>query len=130
MDAQICFRGSDGLDKKIRMLAGRCSGVTRGMPRTLLLAVSAADPTTTPDCEHAEPRAFWINQLDTQITFKAAAEMIGAMQGLIDMLEHNFTTEFGDEFREAIDDARGSGHSVRMNTVPTEPVTARPWPHR
>ena len=130
MDANFCFRGGDGLDKKIRMIAGRCSGATRGMPRTLLLAITAPDPTTTPDCEHAEPRACWINQLDMQITFKAAAEMIGAMQGLVDMLENQFVNEFGDEFREAIDDARGRGHSVRMNMVPTEPVTARPWPKR
>lgn len=130
MDAQICFRGRDGMDRKIRMIAGRCSGVTRGMPRTLLLAVTAPDPTTTPDCEHAAPRAFWINQLDTQITFKAAAEMLGAMQGLIDMLEHNFVMEFGDEFREAIDEARSRGHTVRRNMVPTEPVEARSWPQR
>lgn len=130
MDAQFCFRGSDGLDKKIRVIAGRCSGATRGVPRTLLVGITAPDPTTTPDCEHAEPRAFWINQLDTQITCKAAAEMLGAMQGLIDMLEGELVDRFGDEFREAIDDARGRGHSVQMNMVPTEPVTARPWPKR
>lgn len=130
MDAQICFRGSDGMDRKIRMIAGRCSGVTSGMPRTLLLAVTAPDPTTTPDCEHAAPRAFWINQLDTQITLKAAAEMLGAMQGLIDMLESEYVNEFGDEFREAIDDARARGHTVRRNMVPTEPVEARSWPQR
>jgi len=118
------------MDKKVRMIAGRCNGAIRGLPRTMLLAVSAPDPVTTPECEHAEPRVFWINQLDTQITFKAAAEMLGAMQGLIDMLEGEFVDRFGQEFREVIDDARGRGHSVRMNMVPTEPVTAHPWPKR
>ena len=130
MDANLCFSGGDGLDKKVRVIAGRCSGATRGMPRTLLIAITAPDPTTTPDCEHAEPHAFWINQLDTQVTFKAAAEMLGAMQGLIDMLEGEFVDRFGDEFRVAIDDARGRGHRVQMDMVPTEPVEARPWTQR
>ena len=100
------------------------------MSRTLLLAVSAPDPATTRDCEHAEPRGFWIHRLDTQISMKTVAELLGSMQGLIDMLEHTYTMEFGDEFRELIDDARERGHSIRMNTVPVTPVEATPWPPR
>lgn len=125
MDEQLCFRGSDGMDRKIRVIANRCSAATRGMSRTLLLAVSAPDPVSTPDCEHAEARGFWVHQLDTKITVKSMAEMLGSMQGLIDMLENDLTLEFGEEVRELIDDARGRSHTIRMNMVATEPIQAR-----
>lgn len=127
MDALICFRGADGLDRKVRTIAARCKGGTRDMPRTLLLTVTAPDPKTTPDCQHAEPRVFWINQLDSNTSARSVAEMLGSMQSLIDSMEHNYVSEFGEGFRDLVDEARGRGHALQKNTVVTEPIPAGPW---
>jgi len=101
--------------------------VAERFPRTLLLAVTAPDPGSTPDCEMASPRGFWINTLDSQMDHRDVARLLGSMLGVIEMIEHDYTMEFGEEIRELIDDARGSGHAMRWNIVPTESTDARPW---
>ena len=127
MDTQLCFKGSDGLDKKIRMIAGRCAGAARGFPRTMVVAVTLPDPEVTPDCQHEDPRAVWVNQFDTRMTPNAVASLLGAMQSVIDFLEDGYYEEFGPEIREGFDDVRARMHGLRANTVAMEPLAARSW---
>lgn len=124
------FLGPDGLDRKVRLLAGKCKAVTDGMPRTLLMAATLPDPESTPDCEQAMPRAFWINRIDSQVTLKSIADLLGSLLAIIEMIEHEYTLDFGEEFRDHVDDARVNGHAARPNIMPTEPTQASPWPRR
>lgn len=130
MKTQERFNRTDDLMLKVRTIATRCSDITADMPRTLLLGVTAPDPETTPNCRHADPRGFWINRLDTRITAKAVAEMLGAMQGVIDMLENDYAGEFGEEFHEQFDEVRSRMHGLRANMLATEPLEARSWPQQ
>lgn len=128
MAMQHEFLGPQGLDTKVRTIAGRCKAATEGMPRTLVMAATLPDSETTPDCEQSLPRAFWINRIDSQATAKSIAELLGSLLAIIEMIEHDYTMEFGESFRDQLDEARVSGHAARPNIVPTEPTEARPWP--
>ena len=127
MPAKYEFQGTDGLDRKFRTLAGKCKSALDGMPRTLLLAVTAPDPGSTPDCEMASPRGLWINTIDSQIHARDVARVVGSMMGMLEKYEHELAMEFGEEIREAVDDARDFGHAMRWGCVPMESMEARPW---
>lgn len=125
------FNGPDGMAKKIRLLASNCEAATAGLSRTLLIAVSAPDPVSTPDCEHADPRGIRIQTLDKGMRSTDIAVLMGTLYGMLDTIEHEYACEFGDGFREAVDEARGThGHGQRMAVVPvvdmhTKPLQAR-----
>lgn len=129
MAAKQEFRGPDGMARKIRLLASNCEAATEGLSRTLLLAVSAPDPVSTPDCEHASPRGIRIQTLDDCMGPNEIATLMGTIYGFLDTIEDEYAREFGDSFREAVDEARGThGHASGMAVVPMEPSRSRPWP--
>ncbi|MFI4893889.1 MAG: hypothetical protein ACIAQ0_10710 [Phycisphaerales bacterium JB058] len=131
MAAKHEFRGPDGMERKIRLLATNCEAATEGMSRTLLIAVSAPDPVSTPDCEHAGPRGIRIQTLDDAMGPDEIATLLGAVYGYCDTIEDGYAREFGESFREAVDRARGThGHLCGMAVVPMEPSRSRPWPSR
>ncbi|MEO1583763.1 MAG: hypothetical protein AAFR96_04225 [Planctomycetota bacterium] len=131
MAAKHEFCGRDGMARKIRLLACSCEAATEGLSRTLLIAVSAPDPVSTPDCEHASPRGFWIQTLDEGTGPDEIATLMGTIYGFLDTIEDEYTREFGEPFREAVDEARGThGHASGMAVVPVEPSNSRPWPQR
>ncbi|GAB4545269.1 MAG: hypothetical protein Tsb0013_02990 [Phycisphaerales bacterium] len=128
MAAKHEFRGPDGMARKIRLLASNCEAATEGMSRTLLIAVSAPDPVSTPDCEHASPRGFRIQTLDDGMGPNEIATLMGTIYGFLDTIEDEYSREFGSTFREAVDEARGThGHASGMAVVPVEPGRSRPW---
>jgi len=129
MAAKHEIPGPDGMAHKIRLLASACEAATEGMPRTLLIAVSAPDPVSTPDCAHASPRGFRIQTLDDGMGPNEIATLMGTIYGFLDTIEDGYAREFGESFRDAVDDARGThGHASGMAVVPTEPSRSRPWP--
>ena len=129
MAAKYEFHGLDGMARKIRLLASNCEAATEGMSRTLLIAVSAPDPVTTPDCEHASPRGFRIQTLDDGMGPNEIATLMGTIYGFLDTIEDGYAREFGESFREAVDQARGThGHASGMAVVPVEPSRSRSWP--
>ena len=87
MAAKHEFRGPDGMARKIRLLASNCEAATEGMSRTLLIAVSAPDPVSTPDCEHASPRGFRIQTLDDGMGPNEIATLMGTIYGFLDTIE-------------------------------------------
>ena len=128
MAAKHEFRGPDGMARKIRLLASNCKAATDGMSRTLLIAVSAPDPVSTPDCEHASPRGFRIQTLDDGMGPNEIATRMGTIYGFLDTIEDEYSREFGESFRDAVDRARGThGHASGMAVVPVEPSRSRPW---
>lgn len=129
MAARHEFRGADGMARKIRLLASNCEAATEGLSRTLLIAVSAPDPVSTPDCEHASPRGFRLQTLDDDMAPNEIATLMGTIYGFLDTIEDSYAREFGDSFREAVDRARSThGHASGMAVVPVEPSRSRPWP--
>ena len=125
------FNGPDGMARKIRLLASNCEGATAGLSRTLLIAVSAPDPVSTPDCENADPRGIRIQTLDKGMTSTDIAVLMGTLYGMLDTIEHEYAREFGDGFRESVDEARGThGHGQRMAVVPVVPMDTKPWQTR
>lgn len=125
------FNGSDGMAKKIRLLASNCEVATAGMSRTVLLAVSAPDPVSTPDCEQAGPRGIRIQTLDKGMTSTDIAVLMGTLYGMLDVIEDGYSREFGGGFREAVDEARGThGHGQQMAVVPVVPMETNPWQAR
>ena len=125
------FNGPDGMAKKIRLLASNCEAATAGLSRTLLVAVSAPDPVSTPDNEHADPRGIRIQTLDKGMTSKDIAALLGTVYGMLDTIEDEYSRAFGDGFREAVDEARGThGHGQRMAVVPIVPMDTKPWQTR
>ena len=125
------FNGPDGMARKIRLLASNCETATAELSRTLLIAVSAPDPLSTPDCEHADPRGIRIQTLDKGMTSTDIAVLMGTLYGMLDVIEDEYAREFGDGFREAVDDARGThGHGPRMAVVPVVPMDTKPWRRR
>lgn len=125
------FNGPDGMARKIRLLASNCETATAELSRTLLIAVSAPDPVSTPDCEHADPRGIRIQTLDKGMTSGDIAVLMGTLYGMLDTIEHEYAREFGDGFREAVDEARGThGHGQRMAVVPVVPMDSKPWQTR
>ena len=122
------FNGPDGMAKKIRLLASNCETAMAGLSRTLLLAVSAPDPVSTPDSKHADPRGVRIQTLDKGMTNKDIATLLGTVYGMLDTIEDEYSRVFGDDFREAVDQARGThGHGQRMTVVPVIPMDTKPW---
>jgi hypothetical protein len=121
------FPGTGGLDQKFRTLAGKCKAAVEGMPRTMLIAVTAPDPGSTPDCEIASPRGLWINTIDSQIHERDMARVLGAMMGMLEKFEHELAMEFGEEIYELVDDARNFGHAMRWSFVPVSSTQVRPW---
>ena len=122
------FRGPDGMARTIRLLASNCEAATKGLSRTLLIAVSAPDPVSTPDCEHASPRGFRIQTLDDGMGPNEIATLMGTIYGFLDTIEDGYAREFGDSFSEDVDQARGThGHASGMAVVPVEPSRSRPW---
>ena len=129
MAAKHEFRGPDGMARKIRLLASNCEAATEGMSRTLLIAVSAPDPVSTPNCEHASPRGFRIQTLDDGMGPNEIATLMGTIYGFLDTIEDEYSREFGESFRESVDRARGThGHASGMAVVPVKPSRSRPWP--
>ena len=125
------FNGPDGMARKIRLLASNCEGATAGLSRTLLIAVSAPDPVSTPDCENADPRGIRIQTLDKGMTSTDIAVLMGTLYGMLDVIEDGYSRGFGDGFREAVDEARGThGHGQRMAVVPVVPMDTKPWQTR
>ena len=125
------FNGPDGMARKIRLLASNCEGATAGLSRTLLIAVSAPDPVSTPDCENADPRGIRIQTLDKGMTSTDIAVLMGTLYGMLDTIEHEYAREFGDGFRESVDEARRThGHGQRMAVVPVVPMDTKPWQTR
>lgn len=125
------FNGPNGMARKIRLLASNCEAATAGLSRTLLIAVSAPDPVGTPDCEHAAPRGIRIQTLDKGMTSTDIAVLMGTLYGMLDVIEDEYSREFGDSFREAVDEARGThGHGQRMAVVPAVPMDTKPWQAR
>lgn len=125
------FNGPDGIARKIRLLASNCEAATAGLSRTLLIAVTAPDPVSTPDCEHAAPRGIRIQTLDKGMTNTDIAVLMGTLYGMLDVIEDGYSREFGDGFREAVDEARGThGHGQRMAVVPVVPMDTKPWQTR
>ena len=125
------FDGPEGMARKIRLLASNCEAATAGLSRTLLLAVSAPDPVSTPDCEYADPRGIRIQTLDKGMTSTDIAVLMGTLYGMLDTIEHEYAREFGDGFRESVDEARGThGHGQRMAVVPVVPMDTKPWQTR
>lgn len=121
MTIQNVFAGRDGMARKIRTLAAGCTRVTEGFSRTLLIAVSAPDPVGTPDCEMAAPRAVRIQILDDRMTSTEIAQLIGTIYGLLDTIEDDYMREFGEGFRDAVDNARDAhGHAVGVALMPAE----------
>lgn len=84
------FNGPDGMARKIRLLASNCEAATEGMSRTLLIAVSAPDPVSTPDCEHASPRGFRIQTLDDAMGPNEIATLMGTIYGFLDTIEDGY----------------------------------------
>ena len=131
MTTAHAFNGPDGMARKIRLLASNCEGATAGLSRTLLIAVSAPDPVSTPDCENADPRGIRIQTLDKGMTSTDIAVLMGTLYGMLDTIEHEYAREFGDGFRESVDEARGThGHGQRMAVVPVVPMDTKPWQTR
>jgi len=125
------FNGPDGMARKIRLLASNCEAATAGLSRTLLIAVSVPDPVSTPDCEHASPRGFRIQTLDKGMTSTDIAALMGVLFGMLDVIEDGYAREFGEGFREAVDEARSThGHGQRMAVVPVVPMDTKPWQTR
>ena len=125
------FDGPDGMARKIRLLASNCEAATAGLSRTLLIAVTAPDPVSTPDCEHADARGIRIQTLDKGMTSSDIAVLMGTLYGMLDVIEDGYAREFGDGFREAVDEARGThGHGQRMAVVPVVPMDTKPWQTR
>ena len=125
------FNGPDGMARKIRLLASNCEAATAGLSRTLLIAVSAPDPVGTPDCEHADLRGIRIQTLDKGMTSTDIATLMGVVYGMLDVIEDGYAREFGEGFREAVDEARGThGHGQRMAVVPVVPMDTKPWQTR
>jgi len=124
------FNGPDGMARKIRLLASNCEAAIEGLSRTLLLAVSVPDPVSTPDCQHASPRGFRIQTLDDGMGPNEIATLMGTIYGFLDTIEDGYTREYGESFREAVDQARSThGHASGMAVVPVEQLRSRPWPH-
>lgn len=122
------FEGPDGMAKKIRLLASNCEAATAGLSRTLLIVVSSPDPMSTPDCEHADPCGIRIQTLDKGMTSTDIATLMGTVYGMLDVIEDGYARKFGDDFREAVDEARGThGHGQRMAVVPVVPMETNPW---
>ena len=131
MTTAHAFNGPDGMARKIRLLASNCETATAGLSRTLLIAVSSPDPVSTPDCEHAAPRGIRIQTLDKGMTNTDIAVLMGTLYGMLDVIEDGYSREFGDGFREAVDEARGThGHGQRMAVVPVVPMDTKPWQTR
>lgn len=125
------FNGPDGMARKIRLLASNCEAATAGLSRTLLIAVSAPDPVSMPDFEHAAPRGIRIQTLDKGMTSTDIAVLMGTLYGMLDVIEDGYSREFGDSFREAVDEARGThGHGQRMTVVPVFATDTKPWQAR
>jgi len=125
------FNGPDGMARKIRLLASNCEAATVELSRTLLIAVSAPDPMSTPDCEHADPRGIRIQTLDKGMTSTDIAALMGTLYGMLDVIEDGYSREFGDGFRDAVDEARGThGHGQRMAVVPVVLMDTTPWQAR
>ena len=125
------FNGPDGMARKIRLLASNCETATAELSRTLLIAVTAPDPVSTPDCEHADARGIRIQTLDKGMTSSDIAVLMGTLYGMLDVIEDEYAREFGDGFREAVDEARGThGHGQRMAVVPVVPMDTKPWQTR
>ena len=125
------FSGPDGMARKIRLIASNCETATAELSRTLLIAVSAPDPVSTPHCEHADPRGIRIQTLDKGMTNTDIAVLMGTLYGMLDVIEDGYAREFGEGFREAVDEARGThGHGQRMAVVPVVPMDTKPWQTR
>jgi hypothetical protein len=59
------------------------------------------------------------------------AVLMGTLYGMLDTIEHEYAREFGDGFRESVDEARGThGHGQRMAVVPVVPMDTKPWQTR
>jgi hypothetical protein len=121
------FPGTGGLDQKFRTLARGCERAVEGMSRTMLIAVTAPDPGSTPDCEIASPRGLWINTIDSQIHERDMARVLGAMMGMLEKFEHELAMEFGEQVHEMVDDARNFGHAMRWSFVPVSSTQVSPW---
>ena len=131
MTAMHEFDGPDGMTQKIRLLARNCDAATRGLSRTLLIAVSMPDPLSTPDCEHAGPRGIRIQTLDKGMTSTDIAVLMGTIYGMLDTIEDGYTHTFGEDFRESVDTARGTyGHAWGMSVVPVVPLETKAWKSR
>jgi len=116
------FIGEEGMKSKIRQLAFNCQNAIVGLPRTMVFAVSCPDPTSTPDCKMANPRGVRIIGLDYSMNKNDIALLIGMMYGFLDQHEDRYTTEYGEEFREAVDLSRSIyGHSIGMCSAIAKP---------
>ncbi|MBL4698816.1 MAG: hypothetical protein JKX70_08270 [Phycisphaerales bacterium] len=116
------FAGKEGMDFKICQLAFNCQKAIVDLPRTMAFAVSCPDPASTPDCEMANPRGARIVGLDHNMNKNDIALLIGMMYGFLDQHEDRYTTDYGEEFRDAVDLARSVyGHSVAMSTAIVNP---------
>lgn len=125
MTARFAFSGPDGMARKLRLLTANCEAATAGFARTLLIAVSAPDPLSTPGCRHAGPRGIRVQTLDVGMRPKDLALLVGTIYGLLDRLEDAYTLEFGEDFRGLVDEARSLyGHETGIGEDPDEPWTA------
>jgi hypothetical protein len=113
------FSGTDGMLNKIRLLTSNCASAIDGMPRSMVIGVTAPDPVSTPDCTHHGLRGFKILTLDNGLTPTDIATLLGAIYGMLDVFEDECTQRFGEEFREFVDDARDThGHARGMAVTP------------
>ncbi len=116
------FIGKEGMDFKIRQLAFNCQKAIVGLPRTMVFAVSCPDPASTPDCQMSNPRGARVVGLDHNMNKNDIALLIGMMYGFLDQHEDRYTTEYGEEFRDAVDLARSVyGHSTAMSRAIVNP---------
>lgn len=113
------FSGTDGMLNKIRLLTSNCARAIDGMPRTMVIGVTAPDPVSTPDCTHHGLRGFKLLTIDNGLTPADIATLLGTLYGMLDVLEDECSQRFGEEFRESVDDARDThGHARGMAVTP------------
>lgn len=116
------FSGKEGMKSKIRQLAFNLQSSIVGLPRTMVFAVSAPDPMSTPDCQMSNPLGVKILGLDHQMNQNDIALLIGITYGFLDQYEDQYTMDYGEEFREAVDLARSIyGHSIGMCSAVARP---------
>ena len=95
------FDGEDPVRDKTNMLVSNLQSAMEGLPRSLVIGATVADPKSTPGASVDIPRGIRLFLMDEDMTWSDIALLVGALDAITKHLIAMYGEQYGDRFPKA-----------------------------
>ena len=95
------FDGEQPVRDKTNLLIRNLQDAMEGLPRSLVIGATIADPVSTPGAAVDLPRGIRLFLMDEQMSWSDIALLAGATRALTEHLITMYTEQYGDRFAKA-----------------------------